>query len=148
MQRVRALVFPVFQKDWLYFTCQVDSLAHAPADASVGRSSWSILRGVQTRIEKEWKLVQESKPGSLRSFVLKCAPLASKLKPTHERSQNKAALHQLAFKHLLVRVSFVLPQVCELGSFSRGSHRGILQDSANQREEQHIGASLSCTTFP
>jgi hypothetical protein len=73
--RVRALAFPVFQKDWLYFTLQVVSAAEAdaPKGASAGISSWSIFRGVQTRIEKEWKLVQDSKPGTFKNIVLKCA---------------------------------------------------------------------------
>jgi hypothetical protein len=73
--RVRALAFPVFQKDWLYFTLQVVKTpdADAPGGSSNGTSSWSFFRSLQTRIEKEWKLVQDSKPGTFKSIVRRCA---------------------------------------------------------------------------
>ena len=73
--RVRALAFPIFQKDWLYFTLQVSSAADADAapGAPTGLASWSIFKGVKTRLENEWQAVRESKPGSFKHIALRYA---------------------------------------------------------------------------
>lgn len=74
--RVRALAFPIFQKDWLYFTLQVSSAADTDASqGAAGGIAASIFRGLQSRVENEWKAIQESTPGSFKNIVLKCVLL-------------------------------------------------------------------------
>lgn len=78
---VKALAFPVYQKDWLFYAWKVSEIpvdaASQPADSSAQRPGivGAVSKRVSSRIESEWKAVQEAKDGSLKKYLLRCSSM-------------------------------------------------------------------------
>lgn len=74
---VKALAFPVYQKDWLFYAWKVSEVPvdadSQPADSSAHRPGivGAISKRVSSRIESEWKAVQEAKDGTLKKYLLR-----------------------------------------------------------------------------
>lgn len=75
---VKALAFPVYQKDWLFYAWKVSEL---PADAASQPNETitqspglvgAIAKRIASRVEHEWESIKEAKKGSLKGYVLRC----------------------------------------------------------------------------
>jgi hypothetical protein len=76
--RVRALAFPVYQKDWLYYSWKIVKSEAVPSSNTkeVGGRGFagtlhSLRQSALTRVEKEWKGIQEAKEGTLKHILLR-----------------------------------------------------------------------------
>eukprot|EP00892_Ulva_mutabilis_P005233 jgi/Ulvmu1/3081/UM015_0121.1 len=86
---VKALAFPVYQKDWLFYAWKVSEL---PVDATSQPNESStqspglfgaIVNRVTARVQAEWKSVKEAKEGTVKGYVLRFANFVlSKEDPT------------------------------------------------------------------
>lgn len=74
---VKALAFPVFQKDWLFYAWKVTDVPADPLSRSQEQEAQStgllgeVSKRVASRIQTEWQSVQEAKEGTLKGYVLR-----------------------------------------------------------------------------
>lgn len=76
---VKALAFPVYQKDWLFYAWKVSEV---PADVTSQPKESStespglygaIANRVTARVEAEWESVKEAKEGTFKGYILRFA---------------------------------------------------------------------------